>query len=146
MRQSDDNHIPMDQIGAPGEPVRLHLPADFRYLRLLRLVASSMAADLGFPVDELEEVRVAVDELGSALLADGIRGGIDVELSTSRRTLHVRASAATTSAGDGSGGGDLVIDPIARELLVILADDVQVSTEDGRHIIELTRALRSGPS
>ncbi|MCB1003894.1 MAG: hypothetical protein KDB35_06875 [Acidimicrobiales bacterium] len=70
MRQSDDNHIPMDQIGAPDEPVRLHLPADSRYLRLLRLVASSMAADLGFPVDELEEVRVAVDELGSALLAD----------------------------------------------------------------------------
>ena len=92
MRQSDDNHIPMDQIGAPDEPVRLHLPADSRYLRLLRLVASSMAADLGFPVDELEEVRVAVDELGSALLADGIRGGIDVELSTSRRTLHVRAA------------------------------------------------------
>ncbi len=133
MRQRDENQ-------RQTEPVRMSVPADSRYLRLLRLVASSLAADLGFPVDEIDEVRVAVDELGSALLADHLEGGIDVELSTSGRTLHVRASAATTTAGE------LDIDPIARELLVILSDDLQVRTVDGRHTIELTRALRSGPS
>jgi len=121
-------------------PVHLRVPAHSRSLRLLRLVASSLAADLGFPLDELDEVRIVVDELGSALIADADPGdALEVDLWTGDRALHVRASAPR------GGEHALTIDPIARELLVILSDEFEVSSPDGRHVIELSRAMRSGP-
>jgi hypothetical protein len=43
--------------------VRMTVPAEARYVRAVRLVAASLAADCGFDVDELDDVRVAVDEL-----------------------------------------------------------------------------------
>ena len=48
--------------------VTLEVPADARYLRVVRLVASAYAADAGFDIDDVEDVRVAADELCAGAL------------------------------------------------------------------------------
>ena len=48
--------------------IELTIPADPRLLRLVRLVASGLASTAGFDVDELDDLRIAVDEAVSALL------------------------------------------------------------------------------
>jgi hypothetical protein len=51
--------------------VRLELPALARQVRLARLVAGGMASLLGFDLDAVEDLRIAVDELCSHLLETG---------------------------------------------------------------------------
>ena len=43
--------------------IELVLPADTRLVRVARLVASGVATAAGFDVDEVEDLRIAVDEV-----------------------------------------------------------------------------------
>ena len=52
------------------EEVRLSVPASLEYVRIVRLTASGVASRLGFDVDEIENLRVAVDELSSTIVDD----------------------------------------------------------------------------
>lgn len=58
--------------------IELTIPPDPRLLRLVRLVASGLASTAGFDVDELDDLRIAVDEAVSALLEGG--GGAPLPL------------------------------------------------------------------
>lgn len=53
---------------ASSDGVHLELPADPRYLRMVRLTATGYASDLGFTIDEIEELRLAVDEACALLI------------------------------------------------------------------------------
>jgi hypothetical protein len=53
----------------PTRAVELEVPAEARYLRLARLVASGIGTDAGFDIGALEDLRVGVDEAASVLLA-----------------------------------------------------------------------------
>ena len=59
-----------DQLRTGGD-VRLVVPAAPEYLRLVRLTAAGLASRLGFTFDEVEDLRIAVDELCFHLLGDG---------------------------------------------------------------------------
>jgi hypothetical protein len=50
------------------DDVSLGFPAAFEYIRLARLVASGLAAQMNFTLDDIEDLRIAVDELCSALV------------------------------------------------------------------------------
>jgi len=50
------------------DAVELWLPATSRHLRLARLAAAGLATDLGFSVDEIEDLRLAVDEACAVLV------------------------------------------------------------------------------
>jgi serine/threonine-protein kinase RsbW len=53
----------------PTNPiVEFCMPADPQYVRVARLVAGDMAERAGFSVDELDDVRLAVDELCAILI------------------------------------------------------------------------------
>ena len=49
-------------------PVHLAVPALSEHLRILRLVSASLAAGVGFDIDRLDDLRIAVDELCSLLI------------------------------------------------------------------------------
>lgn len=57
----------------PLGPVDLAVPASYRYLRVLRLVSASMAATIGLDDDQMDDVRIAVDELGGMLVTEAPR-------------------------------------------------------------------------
>src|SRR3954471_2257430 len=48
--------------------VELTVPADPAYLSLLRTVIASLAAGRDFTLDEIDDLRIAVDEAGALLL------------------------------------------------------------------------------
>lgn len=60
--------------------VELTLPADPRLLRVARVAAASMAAELPFTLQDVEDLRIAVDEL-AAVVIDGC---------TPDESLHLR--------------------------------------------------------
>jgi anti-sigma regulatory factor (Ser/Thr protein kinase) len=78
-------------------PVRLEVPPAPQYLSAARLVAGAMAADAGLTVDDLEDLRLGVDELLSVLIAgvgevgaDGVR--IALEYVVDEGTITVRGA------------------------------------------------------
>jgi serine/threonine-protein kinase RsbW len=52
------------------QPVVLSVPARPGFVHLLRAVASGVAAGVDLPVDDIDDLRLAVDEALSQLLAD----------------------------------------------------------------------------
>ena len=59
---------------APGPPVTLSVPAQPSYLRLVRLVVASMAADAGFDFETVEDLRIAADELINTVMSVTVPG------------------------------------------------------------------------
>ena len=49
-------------------PVRLEFPASPRYLAAARLVAASLGAEAGLSIDDLDDLRLGVDELLATLV------------------------------------------------------------------------------
>ena len=54
------------------DEVRLVMPADPEFLRLARVTAMGLASRLQFTLDEIEDLRIAIDELIFTLI--GVKG------------------------------------------------------------------------
>ena len=62
-------------MGPDGDFVQLRLPAYGAYLSVLRTSTAGLAARLDFTLDEIEDLRIAVDDACAMLLPDAIEGG-----------------------------------------------------------------------
>jgi hypothetical protein len=60
---------------ATSDEVRLAVPAMPEYLRLARVTAAGLASRLGFSFDEVEDLRLAIDELCYGLTGPSGRPG-----------------------------------------------------------------------
>jgi serine/threonine-protein kinase RsbW len=101
----------------PAGDVVLTIPARATNLRIVRLAASSLAADLGFGLDDTEDLRVAVTELCGAL--------IDDEAEDARVEVRFRiddGAVVVEGRREGVEGAPPELDPIARELLEVTTD------------------------
>jgi len=95
------------ESGARDE-VTVRLPADGAYLSVLRTATAGLAARLDFTLDEIEDLRIAVDEACAMLLSQAIPGSVlecsfrlgqdTMTVSVSVRCLAPRAPADDTFA------------------------------------------------
>jgi len=82
------------------DEVRLAVPASPEFLRLARVTATGLASRLGFTFDDVEDLRLAIDEMCFTLIgAKGRSGNIDLVYRILERALEV---AGTIDAGEGS--------------------------------------------
>jgi serine/threonine-protein kinase RsbW len=73
-----------------GDVVELRLPADGAYLSVLRTATAGLAARLDFTLDEIEDLRIAVDEACALLLPDAEPGSaMTCVFALTDRTLEV---------------------------------------------------------
>jgi serine/threonine-protein kinase RsbW len=79
--------------------VEVRLPAESAYVSVLRTVTAGLAARLDFTLDEIEDLRIAVDEACALLLPDAVRGA---EL-TCLFSLAAEALAVTVSVPSRTG-------------------------------------------
>ena len=121
--------------------VCITIPAHPQFLRLLRLVASGFASDLGFDSDELEEIRIAVDEAGALLLQDPAVRSIDLVIAATGPD-ELRASVVAV----GTPGWAVEVDPIAAELLAIIVERLEITSDPhGRHEVSFGRRTLARP-
>ena len=134
-----------------GGDVRLVVPASPEYLRLVRLTAAGLASRLGFTFDEVEDLRIAVDELCFHLLgedpgpddgSDGLGDG-DGEL----RTMDLIYSAGQdfiTITGRTPGAG-IAPEPseLSQQILDALVDEHEVGSDDGMVTFRLKKQRES---
>lgn len=74
------------------ESIEMVVAATAQHVRAARLVAASMASDLGFDVERLEDVRVAIDELCTLFSPDNDSGTIELRIRAVDGNLDVRGS------------------------------------------------------
>jgi len=92
-------------------PVDLTVPASSAHLRILRLVSSSLGASVGLDVDQLDDLRIAVDELCSLLIEPAPPGALlRVTLTTEDDHLVVEGAILSETAG-------ATIDPVSQLIL-----------------------------
>lgn len=108
-------------------PIELALPADTRLLRLVRLVASGLASTAGFDVDELDDLRIAVDEAVAALLEGG---------DGSRLTLRFDVGGAEVGmSGSTPASAAEPLDPdrveLSTQILAAVCDEHELVAGDG---------------
>jgi serine/threonine-protein kinase RsbW len=92
----------------PADYVQVRLPAEGAYLSVLRTAAAGLAARLDFTLDEIEDLRIAIDEACAMLLSQAIPGtdlecvfelGIDqVTITVSVTSAHPRIPTRDTFA------------------------------------------------
>lgn len=117
--------------GVRGDEIRLILPADAEYGRIARITASSLALRLGFSFPEIEDLRIAIDEMVILLLRPEGNAGVI------RITFHVTIDRLTIDAVTTAGHDQPWVDQgaLARfaEIVQDLVDEHGVG-DDGRRV------------
>jgi serine/threonine-protein kinase RsbW len=126
-----------DVAAAPAQRdvVVITLPADSAYLSVLRTATAGLAARLDFTIDEIEDLRIAVDEACAMLLTQAVpNADVTCEFELEGATIGVGVSVQTTDGQEPSR------DTFAWTVLAALAGDVDSSAEaDGRVTITLRK-------
>jgi serine/threonine-protein kinase RsbW len=89
-------------IHATAEPtndvVLLTVPADGGYLGVLRTATAGLAARLQFALDEIEDLRIAVDEACAMLLAVAVPGAeVECRFTVTDDALAVQVAVPTVA-------------------------------------------------
>ena len=118
--------------------IRLTVPASAAWVVLARTAATACCARLGFDVDRLEDVRLAVDEVATMLIAQSVPDGeMTCELTAhDDGRLDIALRAATTT------GTLPATDTFAWAVLTALVDDV-TATVDAHDVTVVLRTSRS---
>ena len=96
---------------ATTDEVRLAVPAMPEFLRLARVTAAGLASRLGFSFDEVEDLRLAIDELCYGLTGSAGRDG----------TVQVRFLLGDDSLlVEGEGHFETVIEPTLSDLSEVI--------------------------
>ncbi|MCW2753130.1 MAG: rsbW [Marmoricola sp.] len=117
----------------PDAEVRL--PAESAYVAVLRMATAGIAARLDFTLDDVEDLRMAVSEACSMVLAEA-REGADLTarfyLGDERIEVHVSADANDPTGPD--------LDSFAWQVLMTTATDVSSEVAPDRVTIRLVVA------
>jgi serine/threonine-protein kinase RsbW len=127
----------VEQASITGEAVRLSVPAALEYVRIVRLTASGVASRLGFDVDELENLRVAVDELASLVLEVADGGNLDVDFIVRGEQLVIEGRVPAAL------GSSVQAPTLTAQILKAVIDEYQLRVDDGVARFHCVRRLPS---
>lgn len=109
-------------------PVILCVPNDPSFLRIVRLVVASIASDLGFDFDEVEDLRIAADELVNLVMSASVpHSSIRVEIFLESHRMLLRASGSVSNQAAAQE-----LDPLAAQIVSALVESFDVAVVDGR--------------
>jgi serine/threonine-protein kinase RsbW len=124
-----------DQMWTDHDAVELRVPARLGVASTVRLITASLAADADFSLDDLEDLRLAVNEVFTCAVGSGVEGAtVVVGFAAGESALYVRISV------DGSTSR-IELDGLAESIIRSAVDDVRI--DDGR--VTLTKHRRPPP-
>ncbi|MFC5178384.1 anti-sigma factor [Nocardioides taihuensis] len=113
--------------------VELRLPADSAYVSVLRTTTAGLAARLDFPIDDIEDLRIAVGE-ACALVLPEAQPGSDLTCAFFLGSSQLTVRVTVVSAGDVAPD----LDSFAWQVLSTLATAADVSSHEGRFSVTIT--------
>jgi hypothetical protein len=125
--------------------VELTIPVQADLVVLARLTAATVASRADFDVEEIEDLRLAVDELCISVIPDSLEGRLDLTFSRDNDVVEVSCQYDGALAGLPAPSGES-LDGLSARILDALVDEHGHSKMDGQHRAWLRkrRAKRSG--
>ncbi len=122
------------------ETVAITVPASPAYIAVVRLVAAGLASRLGFTIDEIEDLKIGVDELSAYLTgAQGREGSIEVRFNIADERIEIQGT------GHLAPGQKVRTDltEFSRMILSTVADEASLQQPDGTPSFSLVKTKRS---
>lgn len=122
------------------ETVSIKIPASPVYLQVVRLVAAGLASRVKFTIDEIEDLKIAVDEMSAYFTGpNGRDGTIEVRFSISENRIEI------TGLGSFSPGEKVRTDltEFSRMILETVADSASLRQMDGAPTFNLVKSKAS---
>lgn len=110
------------QMNSNIDALTIRFPARPGYLMVSRLNASTIAGSAGFDVDEIDDLRLAVNEAVTWLLADEESGGeVEVELSAGDGRVQIDGVRRANDLPDRP------VDELIEAILAVTVDEFRLS-------------------
>jgi serine/threonine-protein kinase RsbW len=123
-----------DDVGENQPDVELRIPADSAYLAVLRTATAGLAARLDFTLDDIEDLRIAVDE-ACAMVLPQARENSDLtctfDLDASKLTVAVTAECDSPRPPNRDG--------FAWTVLAALTNEVAAAVDGDKLTVTLAR-------
>ena len=118
------------------DTISINIPASPEYLRVVRLIASGLASRLRFTIDDIEDLKIAVDELSAYLTgAQGREGTLEIAFDIHDDRIDIRG------AGHFASGTKVrtELTEMSRMILKTVVDDAQLQQLDGMPTFRLSK-------
>jgi serine/threonine-protein kinase RsbW len=120
-----------------GDQVTVRMPADGAYLSVLRTATAGLAARLDFTLDDIEDMRIAVDEACAMLLSQAIPGSsLECSFSLSPDDMTITVAVPSLNPRPPSS------DTFAWTVLSALAGSVEAQVGPGDRLAIVMRKSR----
>ena len=103
--------------------IRLEIPAAPEYLRLARLAVADVGARAGWSYEDIDDLRIAVDELCYAIGAGAEHGTIVLSYQVTGQSIEVRGSGTDTTPLAAPG-------ELARAIIAAVVDEFDLDVDD----------------
>lgn len=117
--------------------VTIKIPASPAYLHVVRMTAAGLASRLGFTIDEIEDLKIAVDEMSAYFTGtNGRSGTIEVRFTMGDDRLEI------TGTGSFAAGEKVRTDltEFSRMILDTVADSASLRQLDGTPTFNLVKS------
>jgi serine/threonine-protein kinase RsbW len=122
---------------SPGQ-VALEVPAGPQFLAVVRLTTAGVGADAGLTVDEIEDLKIAVDEICAVLCQPpDLSMSVRIRYEWSSERMHV-----TASRDDDARTVDL--DELVLSILDATVDEHEVTHGAGTRAVRVAKSRAGG--
>lgn len=127
-------------LDVAADQVTVRMPADGAYLSVLRTATAGLAARLDFTLDDIEDMRIAVDEACAMLLSQAIPGSsLECNFALSPDDMTITVSVPCLNPRPPSG------ETFAWTVLSALAGTVEAQVGPGDRLAIVMRKGRPNP-
>jgi serine/threonine-protein kinase RsbW len=119
--------------------VTITIPASPAYLRVVRLVAAGLASRISFTVDDIEDLKIAVDELSAYLIGSQGRDGV-LEVSFTLYDDRIEIAGAGVYESEYRIRTELT--DFSRMILDTVADEAVLDQQDGIPAFSVVKGKR----
>jgi serine/threonine-protein kinase RsbW len=131
---------PLPEAGPAADTVTVRMPADGAYLSVLRTATAGLAARLDFTLDDIEDLRIAVDEACAMLLSQAVPGSsLECSFVLSPDDMTITVSVLSLSPRPPSA------DTFAWTVLSALAGSVEALVGPDDRLAVVLRKTRPNP-
>jgi serine/threonine-protein kinase RsbW len=130
-------------MSSSSSTITASVPAGSEYIHILRTVVCGVAGRLGFTIDDIDDLRLVVDEAAAQLLTVRPTGaGLELRLELRPDGLGILLVHETT---DGRWPPADFERSMGWHVLTVLADDLDVQADGGRPAIRMTKRVPARP-
>ena len=123
-----------------ADDVQLVMPADPEFLRLARVTAMGLASRLSFTIDEIDDLRIAIDELVFGLIGTkGRAGKVVLRYAVSDNGLEVHGQGEFEDGDAGGKEAAPVLNELSELILDAVADEHSLEVVDGKPSFRLVK-------